>query len=177
MATISKRKSKILGGGYLIFILVGTHPQPFGRLLEKIDALLEEGKIKEEVVAQTGISYYKPKNYRVKSFFGNSEMESMIKKSSLIISHAGAGTIITALRAGKKIIVVPRLKKFGEHTNDHQLELTRAMEAKGKIVAVYEIEKLGDAIKAVRKFKPETATESPLAEKLYGYLKSVGDRK
>jgi len=177
VASAGKRKSKILGGGYLIFTLVGTHPQAFDRLLKKIDELIESKKITESVIAQIGVSGYKPENYKAKSFFSNSGMKSLIKKSSLVISHAGAGTIITALRADKKIIVVPRLKKFGEHTNDHQLELARALEKEGKVIAVYKIENLGAAISAAHKFRPALGKESPLAKKLSAYLKSMEGEK
>ncbi len=157
----------------MIFVSVGTHPQQFNRLLIEIDKLISDGKLKEKVVAQSGVSDYKPKNFKCKSFFDFSELEKNIKKSSSIITHAGAGTIITAINARKKIIVVPRLKKFSEHTNDHQLELAHALEAEGKIIAVYDIEKLGNAILAARKFEPKSAKESLLAKKLYAYLKSV----
>ena len=62
-----------MGGGCLIFVLVGTHTQPFDRLLKKIDNLIEDGKIVESVVAQIGISEYIPKNYKFKSFFPEKE--------------------------------------------------------------------------------------------------------
>src|SRR3989344_765621 len=140
----------------VIFLAVGTHPQQFNRLLEKIDGLIGSKKITESVVAQIGVSDYKPKNYTAKSFFDFSEIQKNIKSSSLIITHAGAGTIITAMSFGKKLIVVPRLKKFGEHTNDHQLELAHALEKEGKVIAVYDVENLGNAIAAAQKFKAKS---------------------
>lgn len=156
----------------MILVLVGTHPQPFDRLLKKIDVLIESGAIIEKVIAQIGASNYTPKNYAHKSFFNDVERFGLIKKSSLVITHAGAGNIIDCLNSGKKVIVVPRRKKFGEHTNDHQLELAEALESAGKVIVVYDIEKLGDAIRK-KIFKPRPNNKSMLTKKIERYAEKV----
>ena len=111
----------------MIFVSVGTHGQQFDRLLIEIDRLIKTGKIKENVLAQTGHSSYTPKNFAFKKFMEMEEFDSSVKKCTLFITHAGEGNIGTGLQYEKKMIVVPRLKKFGEHTNDHQLELADAI--------------------------------------------------
>jgi beta-1,4-N-acetylglucosaminyltransferase len=119
---------------------------PFDRLVKKMDEISK--KIDEDVVMQTGKTRYVPKNAEWFRFESTERMEWLYKNSRVIITHAGAGSIIKSLSLGKMPIVVPRYKKFGEHVNDHQLDLTRFLERKGYITAVYEIEQLEGKIKS-----------------------------
>lgn len=151
-----------------IFISVGTHAQQFNRLLKEMDLLLEEGRIKDDVFAQTGNSDYRPEAFDYKEFLSPKEFAEKIENADLVVSHGGAGTIINALMKKKKLIIVPRLEKFKEHTNDHQVELAEAFEKRGKAIAVMEISKLGDAFEKAKKFKPNFDSDR---ENLIGYLK------
>ncbi|HFI0094079.1 TPA: glycosyltransferase [Streptococcus suis] len=106
----------------MIFVTVGTHEQPFNRLIEEVDRLKKEGVITDEVFIQTGFSTYKPQYCNWKSIISYSEMEDHMANADIIITHGGPATFMGAIAKGKKPIVVPRLEKFGEHVNDHQLE-------------------------------------------------------
>jgi UDP-N-acetylglucosamine transferase subunit ALG13 len=143
----------------MIFVTVGTHTQPFNRLLEKIDELIKEGKIREKVIAQIGYSTYKPKNYNYFTFTSEEKILELNKKARLIITHAGAGSIITALQFRKPVIVVPRLKKFNEHVNDHQVQIAKAFEKEKKVLACYNIENLEKVIIKAKKFRPRIKKE------------------
>ena len=145
----------------MIFLTVGTHSQQFNRLLEKVDELVGDKIIKEKVVAQTGNSTYKPRNYSHCTFIEEKKMQNLYKNSRLVIMHAGAGSIITALNYKKPIIVVPRLKKFGEHVNDHQLQISKAFEHQHKVLACYNMEDLQKIIKKSYKFKPSISSKKP----------------
>ena len=134
----------------MIFVSVGTHKQQFDRLLKEIDKLIEEKIIKEKVFAQSGYCNYKPKNYTCKKFLDLEEFDQNISACSLFITHAGEGNIGTGLQYEKKMIVVPRRKKFDEHTNDHQLELAEAI-AKEKQAIVCDINGIENALKTVKK--------------------------
>ena len=136
----------------MIFVSVGTHPQQFNRLLEEIDRLIESGAIKEKVFAQTGYSDYKPKNYQGKDFLGMNQFDEKLKECSLFITHAGEGNIGTALQFEKKMVVVPRLKKYGEHTNDHQLELAEAVKKERQAV-ICEVDGIKKAIEEAKHLK------------------------
>lgn len=136
-----------------IFIAVGTHPMQFNRLLEEIDGLIAKGELKGNVFAQIGYSSYKPKNYKYSKFLDFSAFKQKMKNANLIITHGGEGIIGTALQMGKKMIIVPRFKKFHEHTNDHQLELTKAVADAGNALAVYDIAELENALKHINKIK------------------------
>jgi len=136
----------------MIFITVGTHTQPFNRLLVEVDNLISKGFIKKRVVAQIGYSTYKPKNYEFFNFTSYKKILSLNKKADIVISHAGVGSIIIALKYKKPLIIVPRLKKYNEHTDNHQLQIAKAFENENKAIVVYDIEKLGNAIKNAKKF-------------------------
>jgi len=155
----------------MIFVTVGTHPQSFNRLLKAIDTLIENGKIKEEVVMQIGHSTYEPKNARWFRFTDYKEIEKLNKEARLIISHGGAGCILTALSFDKFVIAVPRLKKFGEHTDNHQLDLVRVLEAEGKVIGVYNIKDLEKSLKTKKKIK--TQRSKKLLKKIKTYLSKL----
>lgn len=107
----------------MIFITLGSQKFQFDRLLKEVDKLVGEQFINQEVFAQIGYSKYKPKNFAYKDFLDRSEFARMEEKSEIVITHGGTGAIIGALKKGKKVIAVPRLARFGEHVDDHQLQL------------------------------------------------------
>lgn len=146
----------------MIFITVGTHTQQFNRLLEKIDELVGNRTIKEKVVAQIGYSTYKPKHYSYFKFAEEDRIQELFANSRLIITHAGAGSIITGLIHKKSLIVVPRLAKFGEHVNDHQLEIATAFELQRKVLVCRSIDDLPKMIKRGFKFKPKLSSKPTL---------------
>lgn len=112
----------------MIFVTVGTHEQPFNRLIEEVDRLKKEGIITDEVFIQTGFSTYEPQYCDWKSIISYSEMEDHMANADIIITHGGPATFMGAIAKGKKPIVVPRLEKFGEHVNDHQIEFAIAVQ-------------------------------------------------
>ncbi len=103
----------------MIFITLGSQKFQFNRLLKAVDEL----NLKEEIFAQIGYSDYIPKNFKYKRFMDRNEFSSYINKSDVIITHGGTGAIMGALKKGKKVIAVPRLSEYGEHVDDHQLQI------------------------------------------------------
>lgn len=103
----------------MIFITLGSQKFQFNRLLKAVDQL----NLKEEIFAQIGYSDYIPKNFKYKRFMDRNEFSSYINKSDVIITHGGTGAIMGALKKGKKVIAVPRLSEYGEHVDDHQLQI------------------------------------------------------
>ena len=130
----------------MIFVTVGTHYQGFERLIKNVDNLVDKGKLEENVVIQIGYSKYIPKNCKWFRFVDPEDFVNFCKKSNLVITHAGIGSIVIPLKLKKLVIVVPRYKKFNEHTDDHQLQITRELEKEEKIIAVYDINNLEEAI-------------------------------
>lgn len=135
----------------MIFVTVGSRNYPFDRLFKKLDKLCENGIIKEKMFAQIGTSTYKPKHFEYKDFISPEEFETVIEKSDIIISHGASGSIMKALNAGKKVIVVTRLEKYGEHINDHQIQNNEAFRDNNYVLmADLELNNLGECIKKVK---------------------------
>lgn len=126
----------------MIFVTVGTSKFGFDRLLKKIDFLIKEKKIKEHVVMQIGNSSYEPKNAEWFRFESYEKMKDLIKKSRIIIMHAGVGSILTAMIMKKNLIIVPRMKKFNEHVDDHQVEFSKYLIKEYNITVVFDVEDL-----------------------------------
>lgn len=115
----------------MIFVTVGTHEQPFNRLIKKIDELVRDGEIKDDVFMQIGYSTYEPKHTKWEKVIGYEDMEKYMNEASTIITHGGPSTYMQVLQLGKIPIVVPRQEKFAEHVNDHQLWVSKQVLGKG----------------------------------------------
>ena len=126
----------------MIFITVGTQKFQFNRLLSEIDILIKEKLITNNIYAQIGYSTYVPTNFSYSKLIDADKMDDLIRNSDLVITHGGTSSIFHALKYKKKIIVVPRLAKFNEHVDDHQLEICRVLESQNYIRVVYNIEDL-----------------------------------
>ncbi|MFQ9311500.1 MAG: PssE/Cps14G family polysaccharide biosynthesis glycosyltransferase [Paraclostridium sordellii] len=137
----------------MIFVTLGSQKFQFNRLLKEIDRLIEEKKITEEVFVQIGYSDYKPKNYRYKEFLDREEFSEIMSKCDKVITHGGTGAIITAVKNGKKVIAIPRLKEFNEHVDNHQLQIIDEFKKMGYIQAIKDIDELEIMILSMLKFK------------------------
>ena len=92
----------------MIFVTVGTHEQPFNRLVKCIDNLKRDGKIEDEVIVQTGFSTYEPKYCASSKLLPYSQMEKNVTEARIVITHGGPASFIIPLQIGKVPIVVPR---------------------------------------------------------------------
>ena len=106
----------------MIFVTVGSQKFPFDRLIRKVDQMLREGLIQEEVFIQTGASRCVP-SCPHQAFCEGEQFQTLLETCSVLITHGGAGTMVDAVKRGKRVIVVPHLARYGEHVDDHQLEL------------------------------------------------------
>ena len=131
----------------MIFVTVGTHEQPFNRLIEYIDSLKKEGVIIENVIIQTGFSTYEPKYCKSYKLLPYNEMEKNVRDAHIVITHGGPASFIMPLQMGKIPIVVPRQHQFKEHVNDHQVEFAMAVSRRmGTIIPIIDIVRLQDVI-------------------------------
>ena len=145
----------------MIFVTLGSQKFQFNRLLIEIDRLVEEGKITEEVFAQTGYSDYEPQNYKYKNFLDRDEFSAVMSKCDKVITHGGTGAIIGAVKKGKKVIAVPRLSKYGEHVDNHQLQIINQFNEENLIIGIDEIVNLDKGLqlldkKEFKKYKSNT---------------------
>ena len=137
----------------MIFVTLGSQKFQFNRLLIEIDRLIEEGKITEKVFAQTGYSDYKPKNYKFNKFLNRDEFNDIMSKCDKVITHGGTGAIIGAIKKRKKVIAIPRLSEFGEHVDDHQLQITKQFSDMNLSRSINKIDELEECVVEIEKLK------------------------
>lgn len=130
----------------MIFVTVGTHEDPFDRLIREVDCLKGQDMFPDEVLIQSGYAKYTSQHCRQTALLGVQEMDRMVRDARIVITHGGPSSIMHPLRYGKIPIVVPRQKKFKEHVDDHQLLFCEKFSAGGKILPVYDIDDLKDTI-------------------------------
>jgi len=119
----------------MIFVTVGTHPSPIDRLFRHLDEIAPF--LNEKIIAQTGRTFFKPKNFETFSFTPN--LQPYFKQARLVISHAATSILEFSLNHKKPLIVFPRQKKFGEHINDHQVEFANYFAKKASVDAVLDV--------------------------------------
>lgn len=130
----------------MIFITVGTQKFQFDRLIQAMDEIVGANKITEDVFAQIGNCEYIPRNFSYKRFLDAEEYEKCMKQCNIVIAHSGVATIIKGIQEEKNIIVVPRLKRFGEHVDDHQRQIADAFEDLDFIMQCLDVNQLAEMI-------------------------------
>lgn len=154
----------------MIFITLGSQKFQFNRLLKAVDEL----KLEEEVFAQIGYSDYKPVNYAYKEFLDRDEFAEIMGKADIVITHGGTGAIVGAVKKGKKVIAVPRLAKYGEHVDDHQLQLVGQFEELGLICECDDVGKIGEALEVVKKttYKKYVSNTKTIIDSIERYIEN-----
>lgn len=130
----------------MIFVTTGTQA-PFDRFIKAVDEIAKD--IQEDIVVQAFKSEYKPKHIQTLDFMPPDEFNRVFNEARLIISHAGMGTIISAMQKNKPIIVFPRLASLGEHRNDHQMATAMKMNELGYVYVAYDAKQLRDLLQNV----------------------------
>lgn len=159
----------------MIFVTVGSQKFQFDRLLRAIDEQIDSGKIKEEIFAQIGFSTYRPRHFAFAKFLDREDFERKVRDSEIVITHGGTGAIVGTLKKGKKVIAVPRLAKYGEHVDDHQLQIIGQFGAHQMICACYEPEKLSEAIARARQmeFVPYESNTGRFIDNIRSYIEKL----
>ncbi len=133
----------------MVLVLVGTQKQDFSRLFKEIE---ESNELKnEKIVAQSGYTKYESEKIQCIPFIPHDEIIEKTRQADFIICHGGVGTIFDSLYQKKKILAMPRLKKYGEHVNDHQIEVCNKLQEEGYILCVNDGDSLDEKIKLLRK--------------------------
>ena len=153
----------------MILVLVGTNPYSFDRLVRAMDdyAAITD----EEIFIQLGHTAYIPKNARHQRFLEKQEILKKIMEASLVITQGGYGSIADCLRAGKRIVAVPRKPELKE-APDRQEELVRELERLGRLVGVYDIKDLPAAIQKARNMKGTEKQESKIPRIIQDFLEN-----
>lgn len=103
-----------------IFVTVGTE-LPFDRLVHAVDEWAVKAGVSSQVFAQIGNSDEPPATISHAAFLDGPRFDRYFRQAKLVVSHAGMGTILTALQMKQTLLVMPRVAAFGEHRSEHQL--------------------------------------------------------
>lgn len=112
----------------------------------ELDRLVVEGRVRSDVFAQIGSSTYEPEHFAFEHFMEPDAFNKKITEADIVISHGASGSIMGALNAGKRVIAVTRLARYGEHINDHQVAINETLADEKLVLAVFDMSDLGDAI-------------------------------
>ena len=138
----------------MILVLLGTQKNDFHRLLDAVQKNIDNGTITDKVIVQAGYTKFESSNMEIFDLIPIDKMNNLIDTAQLVITHGGVGSIIGALKKQKKIIVMPRLSKYGEHVNNHQQEIVSIFEEKGFIKSIHSAEDLTKILLEIDNFIP-----------------------
>jgi len=144
----------------VIFVTIGSM-FPFDRLIQKMDEWAAETK-RDDVFAQIGNGKYQPKHMGFVRRFSQSDFSEMVTKSRVVVAHAGMGTVISAGCAGRPLVVLPRIERWGEHTTDHQIATANWLKSKPGIIVADMDTELPNAIEQA--LEMEISREEQLPE-------------
>lgn len=154
----------------MILVVLGTQDKPFTRLLNALETQVNAGLIQDELIVQSGLTHFESQKMKCFDLLPMEEFERLMEQADCIITHGGVGTILNAVKKGKKVLACPRLAKYQEHGNDHQLQLCNEFEKKGYVLVCEEFDELYQKIEEVKQFTP-----LPYASSTHEVVKVISD--
>lgn len=137
----------------MVFVSIGTQKQDFSRILKLVENSTElKGK---KIIAQTGNTKFESNKMKCIPSVDSKKYNEYIKKADMVICHGGVGTIFEAIGNERRVLVVPRLKKYKEHINDHQLEAACELEKEGYLIVYKDGEDFDEYILKLQNFNPK----------------------
>ncbi|MBX0297773.1 PssE/Cps14G family polysaccharide biosynthesis glycosyltransferase [Haloarcula nitratireducens] len=156
----------------MMFVTVGTRPDGFDRLIRQLDSIAVD--FDEPIRAQIGAGEYVPENVEWFRFTSEEEIHELYRTATVVIAHAGAGTLLTALSYGKPIVILPRREQHGDHNDDHQTELANALSERAEVFVVHNASELQRAMQKARSITVKSGSEdNSLARFLNGYIEDI----
>lgn len=137
----------------MIFVVLGTQHNSFERLLHEIENLIKNKVIEDKVIVQNGYTKYDSNYMEMYDYVSKEKFDELLNNSDLVITHGGVSTIVAAIKKGKKVIAVPRLKEYNEHVNNHQKQIIETFSEQEFIIGINEVSELSDALNKVSTFK------------------------
>lgn len=138
----------------MILVLLGTQNLSFKRLLDALQIQIDKGNIKDKVIVQAGSTKYQSKDMEIFDLIAIEKLSKLVKEADLIITHGGVGSIMEGIKHHKKIIAVPRLKRYNEHVNDHQLQIIKEFSDLGYLKSLYDLDEFDSVLNDLKTFKP-----------------------
>lgn len=158
----------------MIFVTVG-HQMPFDRLIRAMDEWAQRTG-RTDVFAQIGKASYRPRHFQAVEHLTPEEFQQRMEQASGIVGHAGTGTIIAALQLGKPLLVMPRLSRFGETRNDHQLPTAQHFASAGRILAAFDEAELMTKMNELESFSPRASIDGRASPELIARIREFAFR-
>ena len=147
-----------------IFVICGTQKFPFSRLIHALNRLIEEGIYQpSDIVMQSQINKVKPL-FKIYTLLPVEEFEQYMKEAEVVISHAGVNSIISCMKLHKPLLITPRRASFGEHVDNHQVEIASLMADKFEVTVDYDLDNLQQTLEIAKKkeYKPWVSDKNEL---------------
>lgn len=159
----------------MIIVLLGTFPTTFVRPLVEIDRLCRKGIIKERVIVQSGHTQFDSDYLEMRPFIHPDELTELYQEARVVISQAGTGSLIKGLKLNKKIISIPRLAKYGEVVDDHQVEILQEFTRLKYLLPWTEDISLETVLNKIDTFEPSpyVSTKQKIIDYLDDYINSI----
>jgi len=155
----------------MILVLSGTQKQNFSRMLDAVAQLETD----EDIVVQAGHTPFSHEKMTVFDFLPSEELEILSNKATYIITHAGAGSMLGAIKNKKLVLAVPRLAKYNEHVDNHQLQLATKLEQLGYLLVMKDGDDMGVLFEQLKTFTPKPYTlTGEIPQMVANNLKSWG---
>ena len=160
----------------MIFLTVGTQ-FPFDRLVRAVDEALGRSALDDEVLAQVGHRGYRPRHMKWVETLEREAFGERVARARALVGHAGVGTILTALEAGKPLLVMPRLRRYGEIVNNHQVVTARKFAELGHVLMAHDEREIPAQLAALESFVPVPRHANPggIVARLKAFLDRVAD--
>ena len=159
----------------MIFVTVG-HQMPFDRMIRLVDKWASRNP-DVRFFAQIGESDYRPKSMEFAKLLSRTEFDSYLRKCSAVVAHAGTGTIIQTLLAGKPLLVYPRLSSLSETRSDHQLGTARHFAEQGFVVAAFSEDEFMNQLSNLEEFVPKKQPNPSASPRLISRIRSFSDQR
>ena len=149
-----------------LFVPLGTQKFPFGRIITALNGLVEQGRYKpEEIVMQSALYPVKP-NFTAFGLIPNGDFNRYMQEAEVIVTHSGVNSIISCMELGKPLVICPRLHEYGEHVDNHQMEIATLMHDKYDVLVCTDIKELPALIEQAKThiYKPWISHREELLE-------------
>ncbi|OGI15848.1 hypothetical protein A3K63_00605 [Candidatus Micrarchaeota archaeon RBG_16_49_10] len=155
----------------MIFATVGTSKHDFSRMVKTIDELSK--KVEEMVLIQIGHSKHIPQNAMYVKFLNPVDFEKTIKKARVVIISGGSSSLFKCVDNGKKPIIFPRLKKYGEHIDNHQVQLGKGVSKEGLAFVANNLEELEGCLKSKNFSIVYKKQRSPIYDEIKKFIENL----
>jgi len=135
----------------LILVLCGTQKQDFSRMIKAVETLAQH----EKIVVQAGHTEYESDKIEIFDFISAEELKKLYDQADYIVTHGGAGSVFQAIKASKRTLIFPRLQKYGEHVDDHQLQLANKLHKMGYLLTFNDDDDIITMFDKLKQFKPK----------------------